>query len=123
MKRFFLLLIVFSCGFMLIHPAHAEGKVAVVSLQRALNEVEEGKKAKTALQTDFASKQKEIESLKDELKKMRDDVEKQKMVLSEDALKAKSNEMQTKLMNLQQKAGDYEKQLQQKEAESADRIL
>ncbi len=122
MKRFFVTLVV-AFSFFGINLAHAEGKVATVSLQRALNEVEEGKKAKSSLEADFSAKQKEIESLKTELKTMRDNLEKQKMVLSEEALKTKTNEMQTKLMSLQQKASDYEQQLKQKEADSADKIL
>lgn len=104
-------------------PAAAQEKIALVSLQRALNEVEEGKRAKTTLKADFDAKQGQLESLKTNLKKMKDDLDKQKMVLSEEALKTKSGEIQTKFMELQQKAMQYEQELKKKEAESADKIL
>lgn|SRR3990167_4325682 len=106
-------------------PGHAtaQEKIALVSLQKALNDVNEGKQVKATLKADFDAKQKQLESLKAELKKMRDDLDKQKMVLSEDALKAKAGEMQTKFMDLQNKAVQYENELKQKEAQNADRIL
>lgn len=119
----YLLLFVFLGTFGVHSLAQAEEKIALVSLQRALNEVEEGKRAKTTLKADFDAKQKQLEALKADLKKMKDDVDKQKMVLSEEALKTKSNEIQTKFLELQQKAMEYEQELKKKEAESADKIL
>jgi len=103
--------------------AMAEGKVALVSLQRALNEVEEGKRAKASLKADFDAKQKQLETMKTNLKTMKDNLDKQKMVLSEEALKTKSLEIQNKFMELQQTAGNYEQELKKKEAESTDKIL
>ena len=103
--------------------ATAQEKIALVSLQKALNDVNEGKQVKATLKADFDAKQKQLESLKTELKKMRDDLDKQKMVLSEDALKTKAGEMQTKFMDLQNRAVQYENELKKKEAENADRIL
>jgi len=44
--------------------ARAEQKIGYVDLQRALNEVEEGKTAKALLQKDFAEKQKQLDSKK-----------------------------------------------------------
>lgn len=107
----------------IVHTAKAEGKIALVSLQSALNGVEEGKKAKAALQATFATKQKEIDTLKNDLQKMKDDLDKQKSVLSEDALRAKANEMQAKYADLQQKAMSYEQELKDKESESVQKIL
>lgn len=101
----------------------AQEKIAVVSLQRALNEVEEGKRAKASLKSDFDSKQKEIENMKNSLKKMKDDLDKQKMVLSEEALKTKSLEIQNKFMELQQKAATFEQDLKKREIQSTDKIL
>lgn len=104
-------------------PVAAQQKVALVSLQSALNQVNQGKRAKATLKADFDSKQKQLESMKGDLKKMRDQLEKQKMVLSENALKTKAGEMQSKFMDLQNKAVQYERELKTKEAESADKIL
>ncbi len=106
-----------------LSQAQAQEKLATVSLQRALNEVEEGKKAKDALKADFDAKQKQIESMKTDLKKMKEDLDKQKSVWSADVVKQKTDELQSKFMDLQQKAGDYESELKKKESDSADKIL
>lgn len=124
MKNFRILLSVaafFVLSFNIV--AHAEDKVALVSLQKALNGVEEGKKAMATIKADFDAKQKQLETMKAELKKTRDDLEKQKSVLSQEALKAKADEMQGKFMELQQKAMQYEKELKDKENASVSKIL
>lgn len=117
-------LLILLAGIVAVRPAiAAEAKIATVSLQRALNEVEEGKRAKAAIQADMDVKKKQLESMKTDLKKMRDDLEKQKAVLAKDALETKANEMQAKFMDLQQKAVQYEEELKKKESESVQKIL
>ncbi len=124
MKKLVSLMVVVLCGGLLISAhARAEDKIALVSLQRALNEVEEGKRAMAGIQADAAAKKRELDTLKETLKKMRDDVEKQKMVLTQDALQQKSNEIQGKFMELQQKAMQYDQDLKKKEGESVQKIL
>ena len=103
--------------------AHAEEKIALVSLQRALNEVNEGKNAKAKLKKDFETKKKEIDAMKLELDNMGKDLDKQKLVLSQDALKAKSQEFQNKYVAMQQKAADYEKDFRSQDAETAQKII
>lgn len=103
--------------------SHAEGKIALVNLQRALNDVEEGKKIKAQLKKDFEGKNVEIQKMKTDIETASKNLESQKMVLSQDALKTKSQEIQTKFMDLQNKASTYEQELKKKEAESAKKIL
>lgn len=114
---------VFFFAFSYHLPAVGQEKIALVNLQRALNEVEEGKKAKAAIQADMEAKKKQLDILKEELKKMRDDLEQKKMVLSKEALDKKANEIQTKFLDLQQKAVQYDQELKQKESESVQKIL
>lgn len=104
-------------------PAIGQEKIALVNLQRALNEVDEGKKAKAAIQADMKAKRKQLDSLKEGLKKMRDDLEKKRMVLSKEALDKKASEIQAKFLDLQQKAVKYDQELKQKESESVQKIL
>lgn len=125
-KIFFALLSVLAVsllGFGLVSHARAEEKVAFVNLQRAINEVEEGKRAKASIQADMDAKKKQLDSMKAGLKKMRDDLEKQKTVLSKEAMEAKAGEIQTKFMELQQKAIQYDQELKQKESASVQKIL
>src|SRR3972149_3871722 len=80
---------------------HAQVRVAVVDLQRALNETEDGRRAKTQLKRLFKSRQKALDDKQNELKKMKEDIEKQKNVLSQPALQKKIEEYQQAFVELQ----------------------
>ena len=126
MKRIFLFILfvtVVSCTGAKIPSALAEEKIALVNLQQALNEVDEGKKAKATIQADMDLKKKELETLKTNLTNLKNDLDKQQSVLSKDAIAAKTNEMQTKFASLQQKAMQYDQELKSKEEASVKSIL
>ena len=117
-------LVVLALGFSLLSfVAQAEEKIGLVSLQSALNQVEEGKRAMSGIQGEVNAKKTELDNLKTNLKKMRDDVEKQKLVLSQEAMQQKMGEIQTKFMELQQKAMQYDQELKKKESDSVQKIL
>lgn len=90
-------------------------KIGVVDFERALNEVNEGKRAKQALKSEFESKKKELESMEKELKNMKEEIEKQRMILSADALKAKTDTFQEKFRQYQLKTRDYSNEMARKE--------
>lgn len=116
--------LVLVLSFVLLSVAvHAEEKIGLVNLQSALNQVDEGKRAMSGIQSEVNAKKTELDNLKTNLKKMRDNVEKQKMVLSQDALQQKMGEIQTKFMELQQKAMQYDQELKKKESDSVQKIL
>lgn len=115
--------IIIACCVLIPVKVRAEGKIALVSLQNALNMVDEGKKAKTMLQKEYEDKKKQIDAMRSELEKLSQDLDKQKMVLSQEALETKRKDLQTKFIDLQNKAMTYERELKTKEAESAQKIL
>ena len=94
----------------------ADQKIGYVDLQRALNEVDEGKSAKALLQRDFADKQKTLDAKKAEFEKLQADFEKQAVVMSEQARKDKAQdldrrarELQALFVNLQKDLSDRER--------------
>ncbi len=96
--------------------ARAEQKIGYVDLQRALNEVEEGKTAKALLQKDFAEKQKQLDAKKAEFERLQADFEKQSVVMAEQARKDKTadldrraRELQALFMNLQKDLSERER--------------
>jgi len=101
----------------------AEEKIALVSLQQALNMVDEGVKVKNSLKTEYETKKKKIDSMKTELETLSQDLDKQQMVLSQEALQTKRKTLQEKFIDLQNKAAIFEKELKTKEADSAKKIL
>jgi outer membrane protein len=99
-------------------PARAEQKIAYVDLQRALNEIEEGKAAKARLKAEFDQKQKIIDEKKAEFDKLRADFEKQAVVMSEDARREKQGELEKKGMELQGFFVQLQKELSEREREA-----
>ncbi len=81
--------------------ASAEQKIGYVDLQRALNEVDEGKSAKALLKRDFDEKQKEIDAKKADFEKLQVDFEKQAPMLSEQARKDKAQDLDKRARDLQ----------------------
>lgn len=122
MKRILIVAVLIS-SVMLGRGAIAQEKVGLVDLQKALNEVEEGKAAKARLKAEFDAKQKTLDALQNDLKAMKDNLEKQKLVLSQDALKQKEIEYRDKFIELQKKLAEFRADLQQKEAQYTGDII
>ena len=80
---------------MLLLPslANAQVKIAFIDLEYALNNVEEGKKAKAVLEQDYKRKKEELETMRAKLVAMENDLKSQTLVLAEDARRAKENEL------------------------------
>ncbi len=104
---------------MLTAPAlsRADGfKVAVVDLQRALQETEEGRDAKAKLQKLFKERQTALDRKQNELKTMKEDIEKQKSVLSRPALQKRLEDYQQSFIELQTQYGQFQQEIAQKES-------
>lgn len=98
--------------------ARAEQKIAYVDLQRALNEIEEGKAAKANLKREFDQKQKLLDEKKTEFDRLRGEFEKQAMVMSEQARKDKQTELEKKGGELQGFFVQLQKELSEREREA-----
>lgn len=99
------------------------GKFGYVDFQRALNEVEEGRRARASLKSEFEQKQKQLESIQKELQQMQTDLEKQRLILSADALKEKEEAYRKKVVELTDKMNTYKMELQGKEMKMTGGIL
>jgi outer membrane protein len=115
-----------SALFTAFAPQAAEaqsGKIAVVDLQRAINETADGKNAKAELKKIFESRQKGLDKKQEELKKLKEQIEQQKNVLSREALETKVESYQKQLVELQQVYVDYQRELAEKEGEKTKVII
>jgi outer membrane protein len=104
-------------------PAFAETKVAFVDLQRALNEVADGKAAKAKLKKEFDLRQKELDDKQEELKKMQADLQARGDAMSEDARRKAQQEMDQKLMDVSRLYAQLQKELTQKEHDATKGIF
>ena len=96
----------------------ADQKIGYVDLQRALNEVEEGKSAKALLQRDFADKQKTLDAKKAEFEKLQSEFEKQAVVMSEQARKDKAQDLDRRARELQALFVNLQKDLSERERDA-----
>jgi outer membrane protein len=91
--------------------AQAEFKAAYVDIQRAVQEVEEGKAAKARLQGIADQKQKAFEKEQNALKAEVEAYTKQKATMDDKIAAAKEGELQKKMYDFQQKAQALQKDL------------
>jgi outer membrane protein len=95
----------------------AETKFGYVDLQRALEEIDEGKGAKAQLKKEFDEKQKQLDQRTDEVKKLDADFQKQSLVMAPDAKAAKAAEIERKKVEVQQFFVGLQQELAGKERE------
>jgi outer membrane protein len=104
--------------------ARAEGlRIGYVDMQRALNDTEDGKRAKARLKGIFDRKQKELDQKQTELKKMKEDLDRQRTLLDAPKIAAKEREMQEKFLGLQQLYLKHQKDLAEEEGKAMKGIL
>jgi outer membrane protein len=101
----------------------ADAKIATVDLQKALQSVDAGKKARTALEKEFNAKKDELQGEEAQIRKMTEDLKKQAAVLSEEARGKKGAEIQERYMKFQEKTMRSQQNIQQKERELTQPLL
>ena len=122
MKKIILLFCMIAFFPLSSYAADAQ-KLAVVDIQKILNDSEAGKKAKVDLETLIKSKQAHIDEQGNAIEKMKIDIEKQASVLSADARKAKEDEMEKKIREYRRLVQDSQAELKKKEGELTEAIL
>lgn len=103
--------------------ASAQMKVAVVDLQRAVMQTEDGLRAQATLKKIFDSKQQELNKRQIEMQKQKEDIDKQSKVLSQAALQKKVDDWQKQMVELQTTFVEYNKELEKKQKELTDPIF
>ncbi|MBI4816321.1 MAG: OmpH family outer membrane protein [Deltaproteobacteria bacterium] len=93
----------------------AETLIGYVNLQRAILEVEEGKRAKNALKETFEKKQKSLQERESELMRLKESIEKESVVTNNDETKKRMGEFQSKLLELKQVFMKEQQELQETE--------
>lgn len=96
--------------------------IGYVNLQRAILEVEEGKRAKSSLKKAFEKKQAELSKKETELKNLKDAIERESVVKDDSATRARKLDFQNKLMELQQTFVKEQQELQALEAKELSAI-
>jgi outer membrane protein len=98
-------------------------KIGTVDMQKALQSVEAGKKAKAQLEKDYNAKKKELQNEEAAIKKMDAELKKQSLVLNEEARQKKIMELQERIQAFQQTTLKSQQEIQQKEHELTEPIV
>jgi outer membrane protein len=98
-------------------------KIGVVDMQKALQTVDAGKKARAQLEKEFNSKKTELQNEEAAIKKLGAEFQKQSLVLSDEAQGKKRAELQERIAKLQEKTARSQGDIQQKEHELTQPIL
>jgi outer membrane protein len=100
-----------------------EVKLGYVDLQRALNETEDGRKAKANLKKVFDQKQKELDEQQETLKKDIEDLNKKRTLLPAEKVREKETELQDRMQKVQQTYMRHQQDLSAKEQEATAKIF
>lgn len=92
-------------------------KVGYVDAQKILDSTKAGKKAKDSMEEFVKSRQKIIDLDETDIKQIQDDLTRQSAVLSAEARREKEESLQRKVMEYQKRAGDLNKEVQNKKKE------
>jgi outer membrane protein len=98
-------------------------RIGVVDMQRALQSVEAGKKAKLDLEKEFNAKKKDLQNEENAIKKLSEEFKKQSLVMSEEARAKKQAELQERIMKFQELTQRSQYEIQQKEQSLTEPII
>ncbi|AKF08250.1 Outer membrane protein H precursor [Sandaracinus amylolyticus] len=98
-------------------------RIAVVDLQRALNETEDGRRAKARLKRLFKQRQDDLDKRQGELKALKEDIEKNIELWSQETKQRRLEEYQKAFVDLQQQYVEYQRELAEREAEATGEIV
>ena len=103
--------------------AHADLKVGVVDMQRALNECDAGRRAKDQVKAKFEKAQDQLKRQRDELDRMREDYEKKGLVLKEEQRRDLEKDLETRGLDFKRKYEDFQRDLKRTDAELTQGIV
>lgn len=123
LRRYAVTLTAALCMSLAAPHVFAQVKVAVVDLQRALTQTEDGRQAKAQLKRLFKRRQQALDKRQNELKKLKQDIEKQRDVLSRTELQSRAEAYQKAFVELQTTYVEYQRELAQKEGQLTKGII
>src|SRR4030066_2306167 len=102
----------------------AEGlKVAVIDVNKVMNESEAGKAARKKMEDRYEELKKKIDARSEEARKMKEERDKQKVLLGKEKLKEREDALNAKVAELRQLSQESEKEMQNRQGEVTREVL
>lgn len=105
-------LVLMICSLFISTPVFAKFVVGKVDIQRILLSVNEGKRVRDQLKKKFEQKQKVLKTEESAIRKEQESFEKRKNLLSDQKKEEGGRGIQEKILKLQQKSVQYQKEMQ-----------
>jgi outer membrane protein len=103
--------------------AAAELRVAVVDMQRALNECEEGKRAKDQVKAKFERSQDQLKRQREDLDRMKEDYDRRALVLKDEERRNLEKDLESRTLEFKRKYEDFQRDLKRTDAELTSSIV
>jgi outer membrane protein len=110
-------------AFLVVGTAAAQTKIAVVDLQSALLQTEDGMQAAATLKNYTTKRQSDLDTRQQELSNEQEDLQKQSRFLSRKAFQRRTEHWQRRMLETQTKFIEYNKQLQKKQSDLMNPIM
>jgi outer membrane protein len=92
-------------------------RVAVVDMQRALNECDAGKRAKEQVKGKFERSQDQLKRQREDLDRMKEDYDRRATVLKEDERRNREKDLESRGLDFKRKYEDFQRELKRTDAE------
>src|SRR5512133_3011452 len=114
MRRLSVTALLVAAGLFVPGLAHAEVKVAVIDVERALSETDDGKAANAQFEREVKDRQKKVEAKEAEIRRADEDLKKQALVLTEAARAAAEEALGRKYQEYQAFGAKLQQELLQR---------
>jgi outer membrane protein len=104
-------------------PAHAEGKIGYVNLDRILRDAAPAQRAQKKLEAEFSKREQELAKTADSLKKMQDTLEKNAMTMSDSDRRNRERDFNEANRDFQRKQRETREDFNQRRNEELSGIL
>jgi outer membrane protein len=103
--------------------AAAEIRIAVVDMQRALNDCDAGKKAKDQVKSKFEKSQDQLRRQREDLDRLKEDYDRKALVLKEEERRNLEKDLETRGLEFKRKYEDFQRDLKRTDAELTSSIV
>lgn len=101
----------------------AELRVAVVDMQRALNECDAGKRAKDQVKAKFEKSQEDLKRQREDLDRRKEEYERKATVLKEEERRNLEKDLESRSLEFKRKFEDFQRDLKRTDAELTSTIV
>jgi outer membrane protein len=101
----------------------ADIRIAVVDMQRALNECDSGRKAKDQVKAKFEKSQEQLRKQREDLDRLKEDYDRKALVLKEEERRNLEKDLENRSLDFKRRYEDFQRDLKRTDAELTSSIV